>query len=109
MFRLSPTVDLQALVTYVAPMTVEQGWNAARARVSLAIRQKLMNDQMNITLRVIDPFNTSLERNTTTDPAFYQLSDRRRVSRGLQLNATWLFGRVKKDDSERIDFNESGG
>jgi hypothetical protein len=109
MFRLSPTLGLQALVTYVAPMTVEQGWNAARARVSLAIRQKLMNDQMNITLRVIDPFNTSLERNTTTDPAFYQLSDRRRVSRGLQLNATWLFGRVKKDDSERIDFNESGG
>jgi len=109
MFRLSPTVDLQALVTYVAPMTVEQGRNAARARVSLAIRQKLMNDQMNLTLRIIDPFNSALERNTTIDPAFYQVSERRRVMRGIQVNATWLFGHVKKDENDRIDFNESGG
>jgi hypothetical protein len=109
MFRLSPTVDLQALVSYVAPMTVEQGRNAARARVSLAVRQKLMNDQLNLTLRIIDPFNSALERNTTIDPAFYQVSSRRRVMRGVQVNATWLFGHVKKDESERIDFNESGG
>ncbi|HST08047.1 MAG TPA: TonB-dependent receptor, partial [Gemmatimonadaceae bacterium] len=108
MIRLSPTVDFQALVTYVAPMTVEQGRNAARARVSLALRQKLMNDQLNLTLRIIDPFNTSLERSTTIDPAFRQLSDRRRVMRGIQLNATWLFGHVK-NESDRIDFNESGG
>jgi len=109
MIRLSPTVDLQALVTYVAPMTVEQGRNAARARVSLAIRQKLMNDKLNLTLRILDPFNTLMERNTTIDPAFYQVSDRRRVMRGIQLNATWLFGHVKKDESDRIDFNETGG
>ena len=108
MIRLSPTVDFQALVTYVAPMTVEQGRNAARSRVSLALRQKLMNDQLNLTLRIIDPFNTSLERSTMIDPAFRQLSDRRRVMRGIQLNATWLFGHVK-DDNDRIDFNESGG
>ncbi|HEY3747038.1 MAG TPA: outer membrane beta-barrel family protein, partial [Gemmatimonadaceae bacterium] len=109
MFRLSPTVDLQALVTYVAPLTVEQGRNAARARVSLAIRNKLMNDQMSLTLRIIDPFNSLLESNTTIDPAFYQVSERRRVMRGIQLNATWLFGHVKKNENDRIDFNESGG
>ena len=106
--RLSPTVDLQALVSYQAPMTVEQGKNAARTRVSFAIRQKLMNDQMNVTLRVLDPFNTSLERNTTIDPNFTQLSDRRRIVRGLQLNATWLFGHVNKEN-EKIDLNETGG
>jgi hypothetical protein len=108
MFRVSPTVDVQALLSYQAPMTVEQGKNAARSRVSLAIRQKLMNDQLNLTLRVIDPLNTSLERNTTIDPSFYQLSDRRRLVRGLQLNATWLFGHVKKEN-DRIDLNDSGG
>ena len=90
-------------------MTVEQGKNAARTRVSVAIRQKLMNDQMNITLRVIDPFNTSLERNTTIDPNFYRVSDRRRVQRGVQLSATWLFGHVKKDEGDRIDLNDTGG
>ena len=109
MARLSPSVDLQALVSYQAPMTVEQGRNASRTRVSLAVRQKLMNDQMSLTLRVIDPFNTSLERNTTIDPGFTQVSERRRVQRGVQLSATWLFGHVKKEDTDRIDLNESGG
>ncbi|MGH7605449.1 MAG: outer membrane beta-barrel family protein, partial [Gemmatimonadaceae bacterium] len=109
MIRLSPTVDMQALISYRAPMTVEQGQNAARTRVSLAIREKLMNDQMNLTLRVIDPFNTSLERNTTIDPTFYQLSDRRRVQRGIQLKATWLFGHVNKDEADKIDLSDTGG
>jgi len=68
-----------------------------------------MNDKLNLTLRILDPFNTLMERNTTIDPAFYQVSGRRRVMRGIQLNATWLFGHVKKDESDRIDFNETGG
>ncbi|MEO8577785.1 MAG: TonB-dependent receptor, partial [Gemmatimonadales bacterium] len=70
-FRFSSTTDLQALFSYQAPMTVEQGRNASRTRFSIAARQKLMNDQMSVTLRVIDPFNTSRESSTTIDPRFY--------------------------------------
>ncbi len=108
-FRLSSTVDVQTLLSYQAPMVVEQGRNAARMRLSVAARQKVMNDQMSLTLRIIDPFNTSLERSTTIDPAFYQVSDRRRLIRGMLFSVNWIFGKAKKEkDREAIDLGDSG-
>ena len=108
-FRVSSTVDVQTLLSYQAPMIVEQGRNAARTRLSAAVRQKLMNDQLSLTLRVIDPFNTSLERSTTIDPAFYQVSDRRRLIRGMLFSVNWSFGKSKKEkESEGIDTGDSG-
>ena len=108
-FRASSTVDVQTLLSYQAPMTVEQGRNAARLRLSVAARQKLMNDQLSLTLRVIDPFNTSLERSTTADPNFYQVSDRRRLLRGLLLSVNWNFGKSQKEqDRESNDLGDSG-
>jgi outer membrane receptor protein involved in Fe transport len=95
-FRVSRTIDLQALLSYQAPMTVEQGRNSSRTRFSFAAREKVMGDRMSVTLRVIDPFNTSRERSTTIDPRFYQTSDRRRAIRGLILSVNWMFGRPQR-------------
>jgi len=106
-FRVSRTLDVQTLVSYQAPMTVEQGRNASRTRFTLAARQKLMRDQLSLTLRVIDPFNTSLERSTTIDPRFFQVSDRRRNIRGLLLSVTWMFGKPKEGRDDLIG-NEPG-
>ena len=100
-FRVSKAVDAQALVTYQAPMDVEQGHNAARMRVNFAARRKFMDDQLSVTLRVLDPFSTSLERSTTIDQRFYQVTDRVRAIRGLGLSLNWTFGKpekAKKDD-----------
>jgi hypothetical protein len=96
-FRVSSAVDAQALVTYQAPMDVEQGRNAARTRVAFAARRKFMDDQLSVTLRIMDPFSTSLERSTTIDPRFYQVSDRVRVIRGLGLSVNWTFGKPDKE------------
>jgi outer membrane cobalamin receptor len=103
-YRVSSTVDVQALFTYQAAMTVEQGWNASRTQFNLAARQKLMQDQLSLTLRVIDPFNTSSERGTTTDPRFFQTSNRSRAVRGLLLSASWTFGKPDKAN-DKIDLN----
>jgi hypothetical protein len=62
-----------------------------------------MDDRMNVTLRVIDPFNSSIERQATTDPRFYQVSDRRRSIRGLLLGITWNFGKPPKDREREQD------
>ncbi|HEV7991411.1 MAG TPA: TonB-dependent receptor [Gemmatimonadaceae bacterium] len=105
-FRISKTQDLQTLLFYQAPMTVEQGRAGSRTRFSLAGRQKLMSDQLALTLRVVDPFNASREKFTTTDPRFYQVSDRRRADRGLVLSANWSFGKSPK---ERDDQSDAGG
>ncbi|MEO8562267.1 MAG: TonB-dependent receptor [bacterium] len=110
-FRVSKTQDVQTLLFYQAPMTVEQGRVAARTRFSLAGRQKLMSDQLSLTLRVIDPFNASRERFTTTDPRFFQVSDRRRADRGLVLSANWSVGKSPKESDKEPDIagGDSGG
>lgn len=96
-FRVTNTMDVQTLLFYRGPMTVEQGRNASRVRFSLAARQKFMGDRLNLTLRVNDPFNTSLEQSTTTDPRFYQVSAQRRADRGLLLSVNWMFGNPPKE------------
>src|SRR2546427_4877774 len=106
-WRVSSSDDVQAILSYQAPMTVEQGRNASRTRFTLAAREKLMNDRVSVTLRVIDPFNTSRESNTTIDPRFYQVSDRRRAIRGLLLSINWMFGNPQKEHER--DQNDLGG
>jgi hypothetical protein len=100
-------VDVQALFTYQAAMTVEQGTNASRTQFNFAARQKLMDDQLSLTLRVIDPFDTSHERGTTVDPRFFQTSDRARAVRGLLLSASWTFGKPEKG-KDTIDLSGDG-
>jgi len=97
------------LVSYQAPMTVEQGRNASRSRFTLAARKKLMEDRLSVTLRAIDPFNTSRESNTTIDPRFYQVSDRRRVIRGLLLSVNWTFGKPQEEHNREPDLGGDVG
>ena len=68
-----------------------------------------MGDQLALTLRLIDPFDASAERSTTTDPRFYQVSERRRLERGVLLSVNWSFGRapeVRRDDEDRGEERE---
>ena len=103
-YRVSSATDVQALFTYQAPMTVEQGTTASRTQLNLAARRKLMQDRLSLTLRVIDPFSTASERGTTIDPRFVLTSDRRRAIRGLLVSASWTFGKPRKE-KESIDLS----
>ncbi len=107
-FHVSSALDLQTLLFYQSPLTVEQGRIASRTRLSLAARQKLMNDRLGLTLRLVDPFNTSRETSTTIDPQFYQVSDRRRAIRGLLLSASWTFGRGSKEHDREPNDPDGG-
>jgi hypothetical protein len=100
--RFSKTMDVQGLVSYQPAMTVEQGRTFSRTQVNFAARKKLMDDQLNVTLRIIDPFNTSRENSTTTDPRFYQISKRARQIRGLLLGFSWTFGKPLRDHEEDL-------
>jgi hypothetical protein len=108
-FHVSPTLDLQTLLFYRAPMTVEQGRVDSRLRFSLAARKKLMGDKLSVALRLIDPFNTSRQRSTTIDPIFVQVSERWRADRGLLLSVNWSFGSAPKvHDRDEPDDREGG-
>ncbi len=106
-FRVSSTTDIQALFSYQAAMNVEQGWNASRTQFNLAARRKLMDDRLSLTVRAIDPFNTSAERSLTFDPRFHQTSDRTRAIRALLLSASWTFGKPDKE-KDTIDLSGDG-
>ncbi len=106
-FRVSRTIDAQALVSYVGRTTIVEGWNAAQTRVSFGIRDKLMADRLSLTMRIIDPFSTARQRSATLDPSFTQLNNRLRPIRALQLSATWMFGRHGKKD-DQIDLSTGG-
>lgn len=105
--RVTNTFDVQTLLSYQSPLTVEQGRVAARTRLTIAARRKLLGDRMNVTLRITDPLNSFRESSTTIDPRFYQVSDRRRAIRGLQLNVNWMFG--KPQEEGRREPSEAGG
>jgi hypothetical protein len=108
-FRVSSAVDAQALVSYQAPMDVVQGYNAARTRVSFAARRKFLDDQLSVTLRMLDPFSTSLERSTTVDQRFNQVSDRVRYIRGIGLSLSWTFGKPEKKGKDDLIGGEPPG
>jgi hypothetical protein len=73
----------------------------------MAARQKFMEDQLSVTLRIIDPFDTSHERSTTFDPRFSLTSDRARAIRGLLISASWTFGKPEKG-KDSIDLSGDG-
>ncbi len=102
-WRVSRTLDVQGLVTYRAPQTVEQGTQGAQLRPSFAIRQKLMDERLALTLRIIDPFSSATEISTTIDPRFIQESNRTRVIRGLLISANWTFGKQRKQHEQLPD------
>lgn len=107
-WQLSPTMDVQALVFYRAAMTVEQGRASSQTRVNFAARKKVMDDRVSLTLRVIDPFNTSHESTTTIDPRFVQDSYRARAIRGVLLSCNWTFGKPLKVRNREPDDPSQG-
>ena len=101
-WRITRTIDAQGLYSYQAPMDVEQGRNDLRQRLSLAARKRLFEDQLSVTLRVLDPFSMSRERSITSDPRFRQVSDRAREIRGVGIAVTWTFGKPDKEKGDLL-------
>ncbi len=92
-WKVSPTLDVQGMYMYRAPMNVEQGRMSAFSMASLSLRQKLRGDRSSLTLRVMDPFNTMGFTVRTDDGRFIQESDRRFGARAVFLGFNYNFGR----------------
>lgn len=107
-YHASSTFDVQALLFYRGPMTMEQGRMASQARINVAARKKLMGDRANITLRVVDPFRTEHWQFTTTDPQFQEVSDFTPHVRGVLLSLGWNFGKPLEDHGDQSEGTDSG-
>ncbi|MET0398684.1 MAG: TonB-dependent receptor [Longimicrobiaceae bacterium] len=92
-YKVSPTLDVQGMYMYRAPMNVEQGRVSAFSMTSLSLRQKLRGDRSSLSLRVMDPFNTMRFNVRTDDGRFIQETDRRFGARAVFLGFNYNFGR----------------
>lgn len=103
-YNVSPTTDVQFSYYYRAPMDIENGRMSARQSADLAIRQKLMGDRANLSLRVRDVFNTMGFHVLREDARFFQEIDRSFQSQSIGLSFTYNFG--KKQQNRRRGQNQ---
>ncbi|HEX7239146.1 MAG TPA: TonB-dependent receptor, partial [Longimicrobiaceae bacterium] len=91
-FKVSPTLDVQGMYMYRAPMNVEQGRISGFSMTSLSLRRAL-NPRSSLSLRVMDPFNTMGFSLRTSDDRHFQESQRRFGARAVFLTFNYNFGR----------------
>ncbi|CAN5670436.1 TonB-dependent receptor [soil metagenome] len=71
-WRVRPGLDLQGNVFYNAARQFENSRMAAMMRTNLSLRQRVMGERGNVTLRVIDPLNQMRFSVQAEDERFYQ-------------------------------------
>ena len=95
-YKLTSALDASGFVMYRAPMTTEQGRIRSMSMMTLALRQKVLNDKGSVTLRVQDPFNAMRFGFEQSDARVIQSSQRRFGVRGLYLNFSYNYGQAPR-------------
>ncbi|MBX2819535.1 MAG: TonB-dependent receptor family protein [Rhodothermaceae bacterium] len=106
-YNVSPSMDVQFSYYYRAPMNIENGRMSERQSADLAVRQKLLNDRANLSIRVRDVFNTMGFHVFREDARFLQEIDRSFQSQSIGLSFTYNFG--KSQNRRRNRDNQEGG
>jgi hypothetical protein len=100
---------LQATYFYQAPMAFERGRFAGSSALGLSVRQKLPHDNIFITLRASDVFNTSRFRAEVGDDRIIQLTGRSFASRALHLSVQYTAGQAPRVRQRQDDEPQGGG
>ncbi|MBA3890701.1 MAG: TonB-dependent receptor, partial [Gemmatimonadaceae bacterium] len=95
-YKLMQALDAQSFLMYRAPMTTEQGRIAAMSIMTLALRQRVLNDKGSVTLRLQDPLNTMKFGFRQEDSRVIQVSERRFGARGVFLNFSYNYGQAPR-------------
>lgn len=90
---LSPTVDIQGMYSYRAPMKFENGRFSSFRMSTFSVRKKLNGDRSSLSLRVMDPFNTMGFRVEVGDGRITQQTHRTFGARAVYLNFQHSVGR----------------
>jgi ferric enterobactin receptor len=107
--NVTPRTALSAAYFYRAPMNIEGGRFDAMTFANVAVRHKLYNDRMTLSLRLSDPFNAQRFRIRAGDDNIIQLTERRFTSRAVHLGLQYNFGRPPRVRQPRQDEQPQGG
>jgi outer membrane receptor protein involved in Fe transport len=92
----TPQTTIQGMYMYRAPMDVEGGRFSGMAMVNVAVRQKLNGDRLTATMRLSDPFDTSVMRVQVGDDNLKQLTSRAFSNRAVHLSVQATFGQAPR-------------
>jgi outer membrane receptor protein involved in Fe transport len=94
--QLTPTLSLQGMWFYRAPMNFERGRFSSFQMTNFTLRQKLMGDKATLSLRVSDPFQTTGFRVEVGDDNLLQITERSFNARALHLTFQYTFGQAPR-------------
>lgn len=95
-WKINPALDAQAFLMYRAPMDIEIGRLSGLTMMHFALRQKLLGDKANLTLRVVDPLAQMRVQLRSSDERHVQDLTRSYGARGVYLTFGYSFGQQPK-------------
>ncbi|HET6360787.1 MAG TPA: TonB-dependent receptor [Gemmatimonadota bacterium] len=107
--KLTPTLDLQGMMMYRAPMEFETGKFSSFKMTSLTLRQKLAGDRASLSLRVVDPFDQMGFRVEAADDNIRQITERNFDARSVHLTFQYTFGKPPRVRQPRPDAGADQG
>lgn len=94
--ELTPSLSLQAMYFYRAPMNFERGRFSSWKMASVTLKQKLWEDRASLSLRFADPFDTMGFRVEVGGDNVLQVTERDFDARAIHLTFQYNFGRAPK-------------
>jgi ferric enterobactin receptor len=107
--KLTPSLDLQGMIMYRAPMEFETGKFSSFKMTSLTLRQKLAGDRASLSLRVVDPFDQMGFRVEASDENILQITERSFDARSVHLTFQYTFGKPPRVRQQRPDAGADQG
>ena len=101
--ELTPSLSLQGMIMYRAPMEFETGKFSSFKMSSLTLRQKLAGDRASLSLRVVDPFDQMGFRVEAADENILQITERNFDARSVHLTFQYTFGKPPRVRQPRPD------
>jgi ferric enterobactin receptor len=94
--NLTPTLSLQGMYFYRAPMNFERGRFSSWKMASVTLRQRLWGDKASVSVRVADPFKMMGFRVRAGDDNLTQITEREFDARAVHLTFQYNFGQAPK-------------
>ena len=101
--NVTPTVTLQGMFFYRAPVNVERGEISSFKMTNFTLRKKLDGDKASVSVRFADPFNTSGLRVRASDGNITQITERQFGMRATFFTFQYNFGQAPKIRPPRED------
>jgi len=100
---INPSLSLQGMAMYRAPMEFERGRFSSWKMTSFTLRQQLAGDRASLSLRVVDPFDFMGFRVEAQDENIFQITERQFDAQSVHLTFQYTFGQAPKVRQPRPD------